>query len=185
MQTVAVFCGSKPGTSPAFLQWAKKAGEVLAHNDLALVYGGAHSGLMGALADAALEAGGEVIGVMPDNLEKQERIHQGISQLISVKDMSERKEKMLALSDGCIALPGGTGTLDEIFEAITLSQLGVHKKPCAFLNIEGFYDPLHKFLQHAQDQGFIHPDYFDMLIFSDDLQNMLSRMRDFKHPHQY
>lgn len=183
MRSVAVFCGSKPGFDPVFLRQAKQLGELLAERGITLVYGGARSGLMGALADAVLQRGGQVIGVMPVQLESKEKVHPGLTQLIEVPDMQTRKEQMIQLSDGFIALPGGTGTLDEIFEVITLSQLGIHKKPCAFLDVAGFYDLLFQFMKSGTSQGFIHPDYNEMLIRSTDSSDLLNQMACFQHPH--
>ena len=185
MQSVCVFCGSKPGNSPVFAEQARKVGEALAEQEVTLVYGGATSGLMGEVADAALLAGGRVIGVMPSQLEAKERIHEGLSELIQVDDMASRKQKMLEISEGFIALPGGTGTLDEIFEMITLSQIGQHHKPCGFLNTTGFYQPLITFLKQMRDQGFLHPDYFSMLQVNDDPIQLLDQMRSFQHPHTF
>ncbi|WP_286239132.1 TIGR00730 family Rossman fold protein [Neptuniibacter halophilus] len=183
MQNIAVFCGAKPGNDPVYRQAAVLTGQALARAGLGLVFGGSVNGLMGTVADAALAEGGRVIGVMPEHLTRQEPIHPGLSELIPVDTMAERKSTMLEISDGFLALPGGSGTLDEIFEAITLSQIGQHRKPCAFLNIEGFYDPLLAFLAGARDQGFLHPDYYRMLICSGSVDEILRQMDSFVHPH--
>jgi uncharacterized protein (TIGR00730 family) len=183
LNSLAVFCGSKSGSDPIYIDQAKKLGVYLAENDIHLVYGGARSGLMGAIASSCLSQGGKVTGVMPVSLEKKESIQPGLTQLIEVDSLQTRKCKMLSLSDGFIALPGGSGTLDEIFEVITLSQMGEHTKPSAFLNINDFYTPLISFLVKAKDQGFIHADYLDMLIVSSDIQNLIQQMQTFTHPH--
>lgn len=185
MKSVCVFCGSKPGTSPVFSSAAKELGQLLADKQITLVYGGASVGLMGTLADAVLEGGGKVIGVMPSHLESEERIHNKLSELIHVSDMASRKQAMLELSEGFIALPGGTGTMDEIFEMITLSQLGIHKKPCGFINTSGFYQDLFRFLEHMKTQGFLHPDYFQMLCMDDEPEVLLHQMLSFVHPHDH
>ena len=140
MKSIGIFCGSSAGEHPLYLDTARLVGRTLAQQGLALVYGGGKVGLMGAVADAALEAGGVVIGVMPRGLVEREIAHRGLTELHVVEDMHERKTKMAALADGFIALPGGAGTLEEIFEQWTWAQLGIHEKPCAFLNIKGYYD---------------------------------------------
>jgi uncharacterized protein (TIGR00730 family) len=183
MRRVAVFCGSKSGFSPAFEDLAQRLGAYLAINKIGLVYGGANTGLMGTLASSILSHGGEAIGVMPVPLEKKDFIHTGLTKLVEVKDLQERKAQMATLSDGFIAMPGGTGTLDEIFEMITLSQMGQHRKPCAFLDVDGFYASLITFLADVRDKGFLHPDYFDMLLHSSDIEELISQMNGFKHPH--
>lgn len=183
IKSVAIFCGSKPGFDPAFVSQAESVGSYLAHNNIALVYGGANSGLMGAVATSALRNGGEVIGVMPTALERSERIHTELSTLIKVDNLQQRKAKMAELSEGFIALPGGTGTLDEMFEMITLSQMGQHKKPCGFLDTEAFYHTLFVFLEELREKGFLHADYFDMLIKSSEIDSLLNQMNLFIHPH--
>ena len=183
VRKVAVFCGAKSGSDPIYLNQANIVGAFLAKNGIELIYGGSNMGLMGALASSALSHGGAVTGIVPTHFEKSETIQENLTQLIEVNDLSERKELMLSLADGFVALPGGSGTLDEIFELITLSQMGQHKKPCAFLNINQFYDPLISFLRHAQENGFIHPDYINMLIVSESIEDTINRMQCFKHPH--
>lgn len=185
MRRVAVFCGSKSGFSPAFEDLAQRLGAYFAINKIGLVYGGANTGLMGTLASSILSHGGEAIGVMPVSLEKKKDfIHTGLTKLVEVKDLQERKTQMAALSDGFIAMPGGTGTLDEIFEMITLSQMGQHRKPCAFLDVDGFYASLITFLAEVRDKGFLHTDYFDMLLHSSNIEELISQMNGFKHPHK-
>lgn len=152
---VCVFCGSSPGNQPEYREIAQNLGRGLAKKSVGLVYGGADVGLMGMVANSTLEGGGEVIGVIPRNLVVRELAHHGLTDLRVVDDMQERKDVMAQLSSAFICLPGGYGTLDEIFEMVTWNQLGEHAKPCILLNINGFYDDLLKFLDKARDQGFI------------------------------
>ncbi|MGL5160229.1 MAG: TIGR00730 family Rossman fold protein, partial [Acinetobacter junii] len=147
MNSICVFCGSSLGNDVVYEQITQATGQIIAEQGLTLVYGGGRSGLMGVVANSALEAGGKVIGVIPEALVDRELAHAELSELYVVKDMHERKTKMAELADGFIALPGGAGTLEEIFEQWTWNQLGIHQKPCAFLNINGFYDDLIKMLQ--------------------------------------
>ena len=147
MKSIAIFCGSALGTDPIFAETARLTGETLAKQGKRLVYGGGRSGLMGIVADSALAAGGQVIGVIPQGLVDRELAHPHLTELHIVKNMHERKTIMSEFSDGFIALPGGAGTIEEIFEQWTWAQLGIHLKPCAFLNVEGFYDDLIKFIQ--------------------------------------
>jgi hypothetical protein len=150
-----VFCGSSDGVQIEYREAAQILGTQIAEAGLGLVYGGAHVGLMGTVADAALAAGGEVIGVIPKQLEERELAHQNLTKLYVVETMHERKAKMAAESDAFIALPGGYGTLDEFFEIITWSILGIHQKPCVLVNVSGYYGPLLAFLQRAVEQGFV------------------------------
>jgi uncharacterized protein (TIGR00730 family) len=155
---VCVFCGSSPGTNPAYRAEAVGLGQLLGQAGLGLVYGGAQVGLMGALADAALDHGCEVIGVIPRSLAGIEVAHQRLSKLVLVETMHERKALMAQEADAFVALPGGFGTLDEFFEILTWAQLGIHAKPCVLVNTAGYYDHLLSFLQVAIDQGFLKPD---------------------------
>ncbi|MGA8260367.1 MAG: TIGR00730 family Rossman fold protein [Arenicellales bacterium] len=155
MRRVCVFCGSSPGRSPAYRRAAEELAAVLSRRKIAVVYGGASVGVMGSLADAALERGGKVIGVIPERLVDKERSHDGLTELHVVKTMHERKALMGALSDGFIALPGGLGTLEEFFEVLTWNQLGIHSKPCGLLNSGGFYDALTNLLDHIVAEGFV------------------------------
>lgn len=156
MKCVAVFCGGCSGVEEAYVRAARKTGRELAERGLTLVYGGGHIGLMGILADAALAAGGEVVGVIPQSLVDRESAHAGLSRLEVVSDMLTRKARMAALADVFVALPGGYGTLDELFEMVTWTQIGAHAKPCGVLNVEGYYDDLMAWTAHADDQGFIY-----------------------------
>ena len=164
MKFLCAFCGSSPGNSPAYAVLAARVGELVARRGLTLVYGGGRVGLMGTLADAALAAGGRVVGVIPQMLIDREVGHAGLSQLHVVRTMSERKLLMGDLADSFLALPGGIGTMDELFEAWTWTQLGLHRKPCALLNQDGYYDPLLQFLDRAVEQGFLQPRYRAALL---------------------
>lgn len=155
MKGVCVFCGSSKGVDPAYEDAARTLGETVARRDLTLVYGGGHVGLMGVVADAALGVGGEVVGVMPRALVEREISHEGLTELHVVGSMHERKALMSELSDGFIALPGGTGTLEEFFEVLTWAQLGEHRKPCGLLNASGYYDPLLALFEHMVEKGFL------------------------------
>ena len=180
--SIAIFCGSALGSDQIFSEPARQVGHTIAEQGKTLVYGGGRSGLMGIVADSALEACGQVIGVIPHVLVDRELAHQGLTELHVVKDMQERKLKMSALSDGFIAMPGGAGTLEEIFEQWTWAQLGIHLKPNAFLNVNGFYDDLLKFLKMTTDKGFTHARFTDSLIVSDSVKAILKRMDQFQAP---
>jgi uncharacterized protein (TIGR00730 family) len=160
---LCVFCGSSPGRNPAYMEAARQLGELLARQGIGLVYGGASVGLMGAVADAAKAGGGEVIGVIPKALATVEVAHTGLEDLRVVKSMHQRKALMAELSDGFIALPGGIGTLEELFEVWTWGALGEHAKPCGLLNIAGFYDGLAGFMDHVAGEQFLKPEYRAML----------------------
>ena len=182
MMRLAVFCGSSMGIRGEFLDAAQLLGRLLAAQDIELVYGGGHVGLMGGVADAVLGAGGKVIGVMPQHLVDKEIAHQGLTELIVVADMHERKLKMADLSDGFIAMPGGAGTIEEITEQWTWAQLGVHQKPCAFLNVLDYYDPFKMFVTSMVENGFVQADYADMLIYADDPQSILAEIKSYVAP---
>jgi uncharacterized protein (TIGR00730 family) len=156
MSRLCVFCGSNPGLRPAYRESARAVGRLLAERGIGLVYGGGRVGLMGALADSALECGGEVIGVIPRILESREVAHSGLTKLHVVETMHERKALMTELSDAFLALPGGYGTLDELFEAVTWRQLGYHDKPSGILDVDGYYEGLLAYLKRAAGDGFVH-----------------------------
>lgn len=162
--SVCVFCGANPGNSPRFIQTAQALGQLLARRGIGLVYGGASVGCMGAVADAALQAGGKVTGIIPRSLWEKEIGHPGLSELLVVDSMHERKAAMAARSDAFIALPGGVGTLEEFFEVMTWTQLGFHHKPCGLLNVDGYYDGLAAFLDHAVIQGFLKQPHREIAI---------------------
>jgi uncharacterized protein (TIGR00730 family) len=163
MKRICVFAGSSPGARPSYRRAAEEMGIVIAGRGMDLVFGGGRVGLMGALADAALGAGGQVIGVIPAALEAKELGHTGLTELRVVRSMHERKATMADLSDGFIALPGGWGTLDELFEILTWGQLGLHAKPCGVLNVDGYFDRLLSFMQHLVNERFVRPENGAML----------------------
>jgi uncharacterized protein (TIGR00730 family) len=166
LKSICVYCGSSAGTDPRFLDTAVETGRAIAAAGLTLVYGGGRVGLMGATADAALAAGGRVVGVMPADLVAQEIAHTGLSDLKVVNSMHERKWAMAELSDGFLCLPGGPGTFEEFFEQWTWALLGFHAKPCGFVNVGGYYDKLRDLIQHMADHGFTTQPYVDMLIYA-------------------
>lgn len=182
MRRICVFCGSSPGVHAEYGEVAARLGRQLARDGVGLVYGGASIGLMGIVADAAREAGGEVIGVIPRSLVALEVAHNGLDDLRIVGSMHERKALMSELSDAFVALPGGIGTLEEIFEVWTWAQLGSHAKPCAFLNVRGFYDSLLGFLDHVVEDGFLRPVHRDMVLVEKDPEALLHAIRRYKAP---
>ena len=179
LKSLCVYCGSSPGLGGAYRQSAAAFGQLLATEGITLVYGGGNVGLMGTVADAALRAGGKVIGVIPDHLAVQEVAHLGLTTLHRVDSMHERKLKMAELADGFVALPGGIGTIEEIFEVFTWTQLGVHSKPCAFLDVENYYGRLFQFLDHMAAQRFIQPEQLAALIRAEDAGELLIKLRNY------
>ncbi|WP_222538134.1 TIGR00730 family Rossman fold protein [Pedobacter polysacchareus] len=182
MKRITVFCGSSFGTEQEFETQAYLLGRTLAARNIGLVYGGANVGLMGTVADGAIENKGTVIGVLPRFLQNKEIAHQGLTELILVETMHERKTKMNELSDGVIALPGGFGTLEELFEMLTWAQLGLHKKPIAILNINGFYDELLALVETMVKKGFLKPVNQQMLLISDHIDDLLHKMTNYEAP---
>jgi uncharacterized protein (TIGR00730 family) len=182
MKRLCVFCGSSPGRNPTYLAAAAQLGTLLAERRMGLVYGGAGIGLMGAVADAARSAGGEVIGVIPRALVDLEVAHAGLSDLRVVASMHERKALMAELSDAFIALPGGIGTLEELFEVWTWGQLGSHRKPCALLNVAGFYDRLLGFLDFVVQEAFLRPIHRDMLLVAANPDGLLEKLQGYRAP---
>jgi uncharacterized protein (TIGR00730 family) len=176
IRRLTVFCGSSPGKDPAHVEIATGLGRELAERRVGLVYGGAHLGLMGALADAALAAGGEVIGVMTEALVDAEIAHTGLTELYVVPTMHERKARMADLGDGFAMLPGGFGTLDEFCEAVTWTQLGVHHKPCGVLDPTGYFAPLLELFDRATEQRFIRPEHRDLVISARTTGELLDRL---------
>lgn len=173
---IAVYCGSSGGVGNQYLEAARETGRYLAEHHIDVVYGGGRVGMMGAVANAALSAGGRVYGVIPEKLKTREIAHDGLTELHVVDGMHPRKTMMANMADAFIALPGGWGTLEEIFEAVTWTQLNYHKKPVGLLNIRGYYDHLVKFLDHAAAEGFIRPMHRPLLSSSDSLETLLDRM---------
>lgn len=180
MQSLCVYCGSNSGSKPIYTERAMALGTRMAKDGIALVYGGGNVGLMGTVADAVLEAGGEAIGVIPEQLVNWEVAHRGLTKLEIVGSMHERKARMFALADGFVALPGGFGTLDEMFEMLTWRQLGIGNKPCAFLDIDGFYTPLMSMLDRMVEERFLHADQRRDLWHGDDLDTMLAWMSEYQ-----
>ena len=179
MKAICVYCGSNAGSRPAYAERAAAMGERIAREGLALVYGGGNVGLMGLAADAALAAGGEVIGVIPEQLVTWEVAHKGVSRLEVVANMHERKMRMFDLADAFVALPGGFGTLDEMFEMLTWRQLGIGDKPCAFLDVDGFYAPLLQMIDRMVAERFLHPEQRADLWHGEDIDAMLEWMRGY------
>lgn len=184
MTRLAVYCGSSPGADPAYAAAARALGREMAARGIGLVFGGGHVGLMGAIADAVLEAGGEVIGVIPEALRDKELAHQGCTELHVVSTMHERKSLMADYAKGFIAMPGGFGTFDEIFEMLTWGQLGYHTRPCGFLNVAGYYDALFAFLDSCVEARFVTRVHCEMIIAATDPAELLDRMAAFQPPDQ-
>ncbi len=182
LRRICVFCGSNCGIRPDYCQAAHTLGVELVRRNIELVYGGASVGCMGALANAVLAAGGKVIGVMPRYLVEKEIAHTGLSELRVVASMHERKSLMEELSDGFIAMPGGMGTLEEIFEIVTWAQLGMHEKPCGLYDVAGYYEKLTQFLDHARGELFMKPEHRDILLYSDSPRDLLNSFERFTPP---
>jgi uncharacterized protein (TIGR00730 family) len=182
LSSICVFCGSNAGVGPAYLEAAEHVGRSLAERRVRLVYGGAHVGMMGALADAAIAAGGEVTGVIPRQIVDLEVGHRGVADLRVVGSMHERKALMADLADAFVALPGGIGTLEELFEVFTWAHLGLHRKPLGLLDVAGYYAPLEAMLDHAVDQRFLRPETRAMLVCDDSLDGLLERFDGWEPP---
>jgi uncharacterized protein (TIGR00730 family) len=180
MERVCVFCGSSPGARPAYAEATAEVARLLVGEGIGVVYGGGHVGLMGVLADTAMAAGGEVIGVMPQALVDREIAHGRISELRVVGSMHERKALMAELSDAFIALPGGAGTLDELFEVYTWAQLGLHDKPCGLLDVEDYFARLADFLDHAVRERFVREEHRAMLMIEREPRALIERLRDYE-----
>ena len=175
---ICVFCGASAGSDPAYAEAARALGQAMASRELGLVYGAGNIGLMGVLADAVLAEGGRAVGVIPQKLVDRELAHQGLAKLHVVATMHERKEKMHELCDAYIALPGGIGTMEEFFEAVTWRQLGYHDKPVALFNVGGFYDGIDGFFETMQRDGFLHSDHRDLFFMETDAMRLLDRLAD-------
>ncbi|MFL6058577.1 MAG: TIGR00730 family Rossman fold protein [Rubrobacteraceae bacterium] len=182
MHSVCVFCGSSRGIDRAYTEAARSLGRTLAEANVRLIFGGGHVGLMGVLSNAALEAGGEVIGVIPGFLVERELAHSGLNDLRIVGSMHERKALMSELSDGFITLPGATGTLEEFFEILTWAQLGEHEKPCGLLNVAGYYDPLLAVFDHMLDKGFLSQSNRALLLVESEPAKLLQRLDHYRPP---
>ncbi|MET3131522.1 uncharacterized protein (TIGR00730 family) [Oxalobacteraceae bacterium GrIS 1.11] len=178
MKSICVYCGANAGASPGYAEAARALGRALVEENIALVYGGGKVGLMGVIADEVLRLGGEVTGVIPTALVEREVGHTGLTRQFIVKDMHERKAMMAQLSDAFIAMPGGMGTLEELFEMLTWSQLGLHAKPVGLLNVEHFYDGLLGFIAHAQTQGFVRPQHAALMMAESEPGALLLRLKN-------
>ncbi|MBA2938970.1 TIGR00730 family Rossman fold protein [Paenibacillus sp. CGMCC 1.16610] len=182
MKSIAVFCGSSEGSSSIYKENAVKLGQELAKRGITLIYGGANVGLMGAVADAVLEQGGQVVGVLPHFLQNREIAHKGLTELIMVNSMHERKAKMADMADGFIALPGGPGTLEEYFEIFTWAQLGLHNKPCGLLNINQYFDPLVSMFDNMEREQFMQPKYRSIVIAEYTPEAILEKFSTYSAP---
>ncbi len=182
MKYICIYCGSSSGRSPEYIDYATVLAKELVTRNIGLVYGGASVGIMGIIANTVLDGGGEVIGVIPQSLVDKEVSHTGLTELKVVNTMHERKAIMAELSDGFMALPGGLGTIEELFEVLTWSQLGFHKKPCSLLNIKQYYNSLLLFLDHAVEEQFIKPIHREMLLVKDDPSKLLDAMDEYNPP---
>jgi uncharacterized protein (TIGR00730 family) len=182
LRTVCVYAGSSVGVRPAYAEVASTLGRAIAGSGRRLVFGGGAVGLMGVVADAAMEAGGEVIGVIPRSLDEREIGHRGLTELRVVDSMHERKMTMAELSDAFVALPGGVGTIEELVEVLTWTQLGLHRKPCSLLDIEGYYRPFIAFLDHAEAEGFLRKSHRDLLVAAEDPGELLDRLAAWQPP---
>ena len=182
MKRICVYCGSSPGNNPVYLQAAEALAEALVHRNIGLVYGGASVGVMGAIANAVMRQGGEVIGIIPQALMRREIGNDHLTELQVVDSMHERKAAMADQSDGFIALPGGMGTLEEIFEILTWAQLGFHQNPCALLNVNHYYDSLQNFLQHSVAEGFLKTEHHQLLQVHTDPATLLDHFQAFSPP---
>lgn len=182
MKSICVYCGSAEATRPDFNLAGRQMGRILAENGIRLIYGGGKTGVMGAVANGALEAGGEVVGVIVESMNTPALAHTGLTRLEVTPTIHERKSRMYELAEGYIALPGGFGTFDELFETITWGQIGVHQKPIGLLNFRGYYDLLIQMMDHAVSEGFIFHEHRNMLSIAADPQELLEQMRRHEHP---
>jgi uncharacterized protein (TIGR00730 family) len=182
LSSICVYCGSSTGADPVFAEAARRLGTTLAQHHITLVYGGGAVGLMGVLADAALAAGGEVQGVIPRNLFRRDVPHQGLTQLIEVDSMHERKQKMFELADAFVALPGGMGTLEELTEMATWAQLGLHHKPIATLDVKGYWRNYHALRREAVGFEFMKPEHLALIVEVDEVDDLLSALRSYSVP---
>lgn len=182
MKNICVFSGSNPGNGPEFMEAAETLAKLLVSRGKGLIYGGSRFGLMGKLADTVLEAKGEVVGVMPRGLFRGEMIHTGLTKFHETANMHERKAKMYELSDAFIAIPGGYGTFEELFEVLSWSQLGIHQKPIGLLNTKGFYTPLVDMVKHAIEAGFIRESQIGLFVVDEDPEALLQKLEQFQRP---
>jgi uncharacterized protein (TIGR00730 family) len=184
MQSICVYCGSANQASREYFRAAHRVGEMLARHGLSLIYGGGRTGLMGAVADSVLENGGQAIGVITEGMNTPELAHTGLTRLEVTATIHQRKARMYALADGYIALPGGYGTLDELFETLTWAQIGEHQKPVGILNVNGYYDPLLEMLDRAVAEKFLFPEHRRVLLCESDPEKLLDLMNTYQPPHE-
>ncbi len=182
LKTICVFCGSNPGVNGSYVEAARELGRLFAQENIGLIFGGGMTGMMGALADAVLAAGGAATGVIPESMNVPRVVHEGVTELVVVDTMHTRKATMARLSDAFIALPGGLGTFDELFETLTWSQLGYQPKPVGILNVEGYYDPLVELIDHAVVNGFVTPKHRGIFVVNENPAALVSALRQFEHP---
>jgi uncharacterized protein (TIGR00730 family) len=182
IQSICVYCGSADGLSRTYLDAAADMGKLLAQSGIRLIYGAGKTGLMGAVADGALKAGGQVTGVVPENLNSPVLIHSGLTRLEVTADIHQRKARMSVLADAFIALPGGYGTFEELFETLTWAQIGIHAKPIGLLNIASYFDPLIHMVNHAQTEGFLFPEHVKLFCAASEPESLLQMMLNFKTP---
>lgn len=183
MKSICVYCASSLGSNPKFAEVAYEVGKVLAEYKIDVIYGGAKVGLMGKVAQGAQENGGKIIGIIPQFLKTKEVVHESLNELITVETMHERKALMQEKSEGFIALPGGFGTMEELFEILTWAQLSLHKKPIGILNIDGFYDPLIRLIETMLENGVLKPDHLKLILVSDTIEDLLSQMNLYEAPY--
>ena len=183
MKSICVYCGSSDSVSPDYLSAAHEMGRVLVERGHRLIYGGGKTGLMGAIADGVLEGGGDVIGVITPSMNSSALAHKGVTSMDVVPDLHARKARMHQLSEGYIAMPGGFGTLDELFETITWSQVGEHQKPIGILNVNNYFAPLMGALNHSVQEGFIFKEHYDAIAYESDPEKILNAMKTYQHPH--
>ncbi|MEY4565713.1 MAG: hypothetical protein RLY14_683 [Planctomycetota bacterium] len=181
MKSVCVFCGSSSGSKAIYREVAAAMGQAIAKRGMRLIYGAGNIGLMGIVADAAIKAGGEVIGVIPQFLVDKEVAHFGLTEMIIVNSMHERKARMADLADAFVALPGGFGTFEELCEVLTWSQLGLHNKPCGILNVANYYDPLLALFDHAVTERFLRSEYRSLVVSATDVEDMLKELESYRH----
>jgi len=184
MKSICVFCGSSDSVHADYISAARFMGRILAERGLRLIYGGGKTGLMGAVADGALSAGGEVIGVIVPSMNTMTLAHDGLTRMDVSPDMHARKARMHELADGYIAMPGGFGTFDELFETVTWAQTGAHEKPVGLLNVKNYYAPLLAAIDHAVEEGFIFKEHRDTLFCDSDPNKLIDRMAEYEHPHE-
>jgi uncharacterized protein (TIGR00730 family) len=182
MDTVCVYCGSSDKMSESYLSSAREMGAAIAHRGMVLAYGAGSTGMMGAVADGALEAGGKVIGIIPKLFATPALMHNGLTRLEIVENMHIRKQRLAELSDAFIALPGGYGTFEELFEILTWAQIGIHEKPVGMLNTQGYFNPLLSLIDHARDEGFIYAEHNSLFLYSDSPDNLLDKLEDYRYP---